>query len=63
MVTQIDRLADFVNTDTAPAPKWLQVAFEAQRAAIVGAIERGEEYKIKGPGGEVVTIRPERVTA
>jgi hypothetical protein len=61
MVTQIDRLADFLNTDTVP--KWLQDAFERERTSIVYAIEHGQEYKINGPAGEVVTFRPELVTA
>jgi hypothetical protein len=61
MVTRIDRLADFLNTDTVPG--WLQNAFEQQRSAIVSALDRGQEYRISGPAGEVVTFRPELVTA
>ena len=61
MVTRLDRLADFLNTDTVPM--WLQMAFEQEREEIARAVEAGREYKIHGPAGEVVTITPEHVAA
>jgi hypothetical protein len=61
MVTRLDRLAKFLNTDTVP--RWLHVALKEKQTEIVNAIERGEEYTICGPAGETVRIKPEVAAA
>jgi hypothetical protein len=61
MVTQLDRLASFLNTDTVP--RWLQLALQRERPDILLALERGQEYTMTGPDGEIVKIKPEAVPA
>jgi hypothetical protein len=57
MVTRLDRLARFLNTDAVPI--WLQLALEQKQEEILLALERGQEYTIAGPAGEAVRIKPE----
>jgi hypothetical protein len=61
MVTRLDRLARFLNTDTVPG--WLRVELKERQAEIVLALEQGREYTIYGPAGETVKIKPEAVLA
>lgn len=56
MVSELNKLAELVQLDSLPA--WLQKEVELRKDEIIAKLQTEGSFVIKGPNGELVTIRP-----